>query len=180
MIMIKAQIAQDKVFIWDRNAAKNIFENDYYGRLREDRLELSLVEAAFLYKKKKITIYNNNKKMGFNEFFDYCCSIDNRFRERFIVYTDLRNKSYPTRTGFKFGCDFRVYNKGVKPLKRGPKSAAEHTKWIVFAVPKNYSCGFQELSRAVRLAHNIRAHMLWALVDKDDKVVYFEIVRITP
>jgi len=178
--MIKGIIAQDKIFIWDRKAAKDIFKNDYYGRLREDRLELSLLEAAYLCKKRKIAIYDNGKKLNFSKFFDYCLSIDIRFRKRYIVYRDLRNKLYPTRTGFKFGCDFRVYNKGVKPLKRGPKSAGEHTKWIVFAVPKKYSCGFQELSRAVRLAHNIRAHMLWAVVDEDDKVTYFEIIRMTP
>ncbi len=178
--MIEGRIAQDKVFIWDRQAAKNIFENGYYGRLREDRLELSLVEAAFLCEKKKISINDGKKNLTFKKFFKYCCSIDPRFRARYVVYKNLRDKEYPTRTGFKFGCDFRVYNKGVKPLKRGPKTAGEHTKWVVFAVPKNYSCSFQELSRAVRLAHNIRARMLWAVVDENDKVVYFEITRFTP
>ena len=85
----------------------------------------------------------------------------------------------PTRTGFKFGCDFRVYAKGAKPLKRGPKTAKEHTKWIVYAVPKGYKCSFPELSRAVRLAHNIRANMLWAIVDKDH-VRYYSVQFFKP
>ena len=104
---------------------------------------------------------------------------DERFPERFRVYEDLRERGLLVRTGFKFGCDFRVYDRGVK-LKKGPKSQKEHTKWIVFAIPEDYTCGFQELSRAVRLAHNIRAKMLWAVVDNEGDVTYYEIVRKTP
>ena len=83
------------------------------------------------------------------------------------------------RTGFKFGCDFRVYERGVQ-LKKGPKSAKEHTKWIVFCVPEDFTMSFQELSRSVRLAHNIRARMLWAIVDNEGDCTYYIIQRMKP
>lgn len=177
---VEARLAEDKVFVWDREAAKNIFETDFYGKLKEDRLELALIEAALLLEKGRIEVFDNGKSFNFSEFYNYCLEIDPRFRERYIVYKDLRERSLPTRTGFKFGCDFRVYNRGVKPLKRGPKQAHEHTKWIVFAVPRKFVCGFQELSRAVRLAHNIRANMLWAVVDEEDKIRYFSVTFFKP
>lgn len=178
--MIKAKVAKDKVIIWNRKKGKKIFESDSYGKMREDRLELALIEACFLLEKKKIKILLDDKNMKFDEFYDYCCKIDKRFAFRYIVYKDLRNKKLPTRTGFKFGCDFRVYEKGVKPLKRGPKSAREHTKWVVFVVPKDYTCSFAELSRAVRLAHNIRANMLWAVVNEDETIQYFSVTFFKP
>jgi len=65
-------------------------------------------------------------------------------------------------------------------VKRGPKEAGEHTKWIVFSVPEDYRCSFTELSRAVRLAHSIRARMLWAIVDNEDDVTYYSITRLKP
>lgn len=177
---VTARLAEDKVIIWDREASKNIFENEYYGKLKEDRLELSLLEAALLIEKNRIDVLDNGNSMSFQDFFKYCSKIDPRFAARFVVYKDLRERELPTRTGFKFGCDFRVYNRGVKPLKRGPKAAGEHTKWIVFAVPKKFVCGFQELSRAVRLAHNIRANMLWAVVDEEKSVKYFSVTFFKP
>ncbi|MGC9310542.1 MAG: tRNA-intron lyase, partial [Candidatus Aenigmatarchaeota archaeon] len=61
-----------------------------------------------------------------------------------------------------------------------PKNVKEHTKWIVHAIPENYTCSFPELSRAVRLAHNIRAKMLWAVVDEEGDVTYYEVLRKTP
>ncbi len=177
---VEARLAEDKVFVWDREAAKNIFENDYYGKLKEDRLELALIEAALLLEKGKIELLDDGNNILSADFYKYCSDIDPRFHERYIVYKDLRERGLPTRTGFKFGCDFRVYNRGVKPLKRGQKQAHEHTKWIVFAVPKKFIFGFQEMSRAVRLAHNIRANMLWAVVDEENKVRYFSVTFFKP
>lgn len=179
--MIEAKLAEDRVVIWDREKANEIFENECAGKLKEDRLELALIEAAYLSDKKKIEIKDTEgKKINFKKFFEYCCKIDARFNVRYAVYKDLRNRELPTRTGFKFGCDFRIYAKGVKPLKRGPKAPEEHTKWIVFAVPEGFVFSFQELSRAVRLAHNIRANMLWAVVSEDCSVGYYSVTFFKP
>ncbi len=177
--MIRAYLARNRVFVWDRKGAKKLFEKEYYGKLREDRLELSLLEACLLCEKGAIKIITESGEMRFEEFFSYCRSVDPRFEFRYAVYKDLRSRGLPTRTGFKFGCDFRVYERGVHPLKRGKKSPREHTKWVVFAVPKGFTFSFPELSRAVRLAHNIRANMLWAVVDGNE-VRYYSVKFFKP
>ena len=173
---VQANLAENRVIIWDREKAKDIFEESFYGKLREDRLELSLLESAYLLEKKKIKISG----LSLKKFLTHCEKIDSRFAIRYAVYRDLRERELPTRTGFKFGCDFRVYNKGVRPLQRGPKQAGEHTKWIVFAVPEAFSFSYPELSRAVRLAHNIRANMLWAVVSEKRPVKYFRVTFFKP
>ncbi len=177
---IEAILAEDRVIIWSKSG-RGIFEEDYFGKLKEDRLDLSLIEAAYLLDTEKIKILDvEEKEIDKKAFIKYCQKIDPRFDFRYSVYKDLRSKQFPTRTGFKFGCDFRVYAKGVKPLKRGPKSAKEHTKWIVYAVPEKFVCSFQELSRAVRLAHNIRANMLWAVVGEEGDIKYFQVTFFKP
>ena len=65
-------------------------------------------------------------------------------------------------------------------MKKGPKAPHEHTRWIVFCIPEDYTCSFQELSRAVRLSHNIRANMLWAVLDNENDVTYYQITYISP
>ena len=179
--MVEATLNKDKATVWDREQAKAIFEGGYFGKLREDRLELSLLETLYLIEKEVIEIKDEDgKKFSAAKLRQLASSIDNRFDFRYAVYKDLRDRDLPTRTGFKFGCDFRVYGKGVKPLKRGPKSAGEHTKWIVFAVQEGFTFSFPELSRAVRLAHNIRANMLWAVVNKNNNVEYYAVQFFKP
>jgi tRNA-intron endonuclease len=156
-----------------------VYEPGYYGKIIGDRLELALVEALLLLKRGRIRVFKDDKQMTFKELFDHACSLDKRFPERYRVYEDLRERGLLVRTGFKFGCDFRVYERGVQ-LKKGPKSAKEHTKWIVFCVPEDFTMSFQELSRSVRLAHNIRARMLWAIVDNEADCTYYIIQRMKP
>jgi tRNA-intron endonuclease, archaea type len=178
--VFKAELVEDRVILWKREGGKLIYDTGWFGDYQENKLELSLIEAALLIERQKIEVYKNKKKLNFDEFYKYCLGIDQRFNTRYVVYKDLRGRGLPVRTGFKFGCDFRVYERGVTPVKKGPKSPHEHTKWIVFSIGEDYICSFQELSRAVRLAHNIRANMLWAVVDNENDVTYYEISYISP
>jgi len=173
--MTKAELIGGKVFIFEEAEAQKLYSTNWYGNISQKGLELSLIEAALLYDREKIEIYEKKKRMTFVKFLKYCNKMDKRFNVRYTVYKDLRDRGLPTRTGLKFGCDFRVYERGIKPLKKGPKQEKEHTKWVVFAVSENYTCSFPEMSRSVRLAHNIRANMLWAVVDTDNNVTYYEI-----
>lgn len=178
--VFKAELNEEKVIVWDKEGAKQIFESGWYGELLENRLELALVEAMLLLERGKIEIAKKKKKFSSKEFYEHCLKIDPRFHVRYVVYKDLRERGLPVRTGFKFGCDFRVYERGVTPVKKGPKAAHEHTKWIVFCVAEDYTCSFQELSRAVRLAHNIRANMLWAIVDMENCVTFYSVTYLSP
>jgi tRNA-intron endonuclease, archaea type len=175
--VVDALLEENKVIVVDKKEI--VYEPGFYGKIIGDRLELAMMEALLLLKRGRINVLKDKKHMAFEQLFDHACSLDKRFTERYRVYEDLRERGLLVRTGYKFGVDFRVYERGVQ-LKKGPKSAKEHTKWIVFAVPEDYTCSFQELSRAVRLAHNIRAKMLWAIVDNEGDCTYLQITRHKP
>ncbi len=175
--VIDTVFEEDKVIATEK--AEQLYEPGYYGKLFENRLELALAESCLLLKRGRIRVLRDGKPVKFDELFTHATSLDKRFPERYRVYEDLRERGLLVRTGFKFGCDFRVYERGVQ-LKKGPKTSKEHTKWIVFAVSEDFTCSFQELSRAVRLAHNIRARMLWAIVDNEGDVTYYQITRHKP
>ena len=175
--VVDSTLEENKVTVW--KGFEEVYEPGYYGKVLDNRLELALIEACLLLKRGKINVFKGKKKLKFDELYNHACSLDKRFPERFRVYEDLRERGLLVRTGYKFGCDFRVYERGVQ-LKKGPKAAKEHTKWIVFAVPEDYNCSFQELSRAVRLAHNIRARMLWAIVDNEGDCTYLQVTRHKP
>jgi len=174
------ELFENKVIIGNKTDANKIYQEGNYGKVVENRGELSLEEALLLIERGKLVVRKKGKKnLTAKSFYKIACGIDAEFPHKYIVYKDLRNRGLLVRTGFKFGTHFRVYERGVK-LVRGPKSVREHTKWIVHAIPTNYSCSFPELSRAVRLAHNIRARMLWAVVDEEGDVTYLKIERIRP
>jgi len=180
--MIVGELLVQRVIVWDEKAFDELQESGY-GKFLDDRIELALVEAMYLIEKQKLKVVlsekGKKKSLKKKEFYDYAIKNERNFHARFIVYSDLRDRGFLVKTGFKFGCDFRVYERGVK-LKKGPKEVFEHTKWVVHAIPEEFSCSFPELSRAVRLAQNIRTEMIWAIVDSENDVTYYGIKRITP
>ncbi len=176
--MIKGRLLQNRVRVWEN--FEEIHEELYYGKVFEEYLDLSLCEAMHLVEREELEVEDGNGKIALEDLFDRFCSHDDEFQHKYIVYSDLRERGYILKSGFKFGAHFRVYPRGVNPYKEGPKSQKEHTKWVVHAVPEDHSLTFSEMSRAVRLAQNIRSTMLWGVVDSEKGVTYYKVERITP
>jgi tRNA-intron endonuclease len=182
----EGELIENRVIIWDKESVV-LYDEKGYGKPQPeenpDRLELDLVEAAFLLEKGKIKVYKKEegKKVWIDlqSLMEYAVKNVNQFQTQFVVYRDLRDRGYLVKTGYIFGCHFRVYERGVK-LKRGPKAPHEHTKFVVHCVPEEAAFSLPEMSRAVRLAHNIRATFVWAVTDKENKVTYYIIQRFTP
>lgn len=178
--MIEAQLSESTVKIWDEEDGEEVHNEIYYGKFQDDYLELSPVEAMHLVDREIIEVFQDDQELDREELWDIFVERDEEFDFKYKVYDDLRERGYIVKSGFKFGAHFRVYPRGVNPYKDGPKKQKEHTKWVVHAVPENENLSFSELSRAVRLAHNIRATMLWGVVDSEAGVTYYEVERVTP
>ncbi len=179
---ITGTLAQNKVRV--TKEIDQIHSEKYYGKIISDSgkdvLELSLTETMHLVNKGELTLKDGRKKLNNEVVYERFCEIDAEFPQKYTVYADLRERGYIVKSGFKFGTHFRVYSRGVNPYKEGQKEQKEHTKWVVHAVPENYTLSYQEMSRSVRLAQNIRTKMLWAVVDSENEVTYYEIYRLRP
>lgn len=184
--VLEGELIENRVIVWSPEAV-SLYDESGYGKPqpeeKSDRLELDLIEAAYLLEKGKIKVFvkkaGKKRKIKFEKFMKTGTEKVNQFYPQFIVFRDLRDRGYLVKTGFKFGAHFRLYERGVK-LKRGPKAPHEHTKAIVHAVSEESAFSLPEMSRAIRLAHNIRATMWWAVVDKEGDVTYYQMTRITP
>ena len=185
-IVWNGELIENRVIIWNSKAV-SLYDESGFGKPvpqeRPNRLELDLVEACYLVEKNRLKVFvsENGKKrfLSLEDLLKISSQRVNQFHTQFVVYKDLRNRGYLVKTGYKFGAHFRVYERGVK-LKRGPKAPHEHTKWVVHCVSEEAAFSLPEMSRAVRLAHNIRATFIWAVVDKENDVTYYQITRITP
>lgn len=185
-VVWNGELLDKRVIIWNPKAI-SLYDDSGYGKPvpenNPNRLELDLIEAAFLMERKRLRVFvmENNKKryLTLEELMRIGEERVNQFHLQYVVYRDLRNRGLLVKTGYKFGAHFRVYGRGVK-LKRGPKAPHEHTRWVVHCVNEEAAFSLPEMSRAVRLAHNIRATFLWAVVDKENDVTYYQITRISP
>ncbi|RLG14894.1 MAG: tRNA-intron lyase [Candidatus Nanohalarchaeota archaeon] len=183
---IEALFLDENVYIFKEKDAQIIHDEKYFGKYIEfnnkNVLQLSVEETLFLIELERIVLKDNSagKILTFEKFYAICSKDARELYQKYRVYRDLRKRGYIVKSGFKFGTHFRVYDKGVNPYKQGDKSKKEHTKYNVHAVSENDVFAYYEVSRYVRLSHNIRSVALMGVVDCEGEVTYYTVCRIKP
>ncbi len=173
--IIKALFAADRIITEKSEAAIELYNQSRYGSLLEDnRLQLSFIEALYLIEKNRLAVYDGRKKEYTKErFIKKAKKAEPNFWIRYSVFKDIRNRGYIIKTALKFGADFRVYDRGIKP-------GQDHAKWVVFAVHEASVLTWHEFAAKNRVAHSTRKRLLLAVVDDEGDVSYWESRWIRP
>ncbi len=157
------------VMLENSDSARNLCNQNCYGTLVEKKVQMSLIEALYLIDKKKIEVMKTKKKaFEQDEFLKKAQKQERNFWTKYVVYKDLRSRGYIVKTALKFGADFRVYDRGIKP-------GQDHAKWIVYPVRETQSFTWHEFSAKNRVAHSTKKKLLIAIVDEENDVTYYEI-----
>jgi tRNA-intron endonuclease len=148
---------------------KGVFSTNYdkaqkyaqqkFGLREGKNLILTLYEVLFLLEKEKIQVMKNSKELSILEL-----KKKKEFNiQEYKVYKDLRTKGYVPKTGLKYGCEFRLYEKGK-----------EHAPWLVKIINEKEKIKAQELSAFNRVAHSTKKKVLLVFVDSEDSLLYIE------
>lgn len=170
--MIRAHFLGDKVFS-NSSEAFALNEKSCFGEKRPEKIEYSLVESLFLVQERKMEVFTNKKSLDINFLIKKAKKLDKRIETKLSVFTDLRRKGYLLKSALKFGADFRVYDKGVKPSE-------DHARWILYTVKDSDPLIWQDFTAKNRIAHSTKKRLLIAIVDEEGDVSYYETNWIKP
>ena len=171
---IKARFIEGKVYTEISDAARELYNQSRYGDMEGDRLNLSLIEALFLMEKGKLEILDGrNKQLTFEKFIRKAAKTEPNFRIRYSVFKDLRERGYIVKTALKFGADFRVYDRGIKP-------GEDHAKWVIYPVHEGSTLTWYEFAAKNRVAHSTKKRLLLGVVDDESDVSYWECRWVRP
>jgi len=158
----------------DSDAARELSNQSRYGSIENSRVCLSLIEALFLLEKGKLAIKDRRRhQMTYQEFLRRAIRTEPNFWVRYCVYRDIRGRGYIVKTALKFGADFRVYDRGVKP-------GEDQKKWVVFPVHEGSTMTWYEFSAKNRVAHSTKKRLLIGCVDAEQDVTYWERKWVRP
>ena len=152
----------------DEDEAHNLYDQSRYGEVKDNKIQYSLVEGLYLLEKGKIEVLDGKKTLDFEEFVKYATKKEPNFWIRYVAYRDMRNRGYIVKTALKFGADFRVYDRGIKP-------GEDHAKWVMYPVKESSGVTWYEFSAKNRVAHSTRKRLLIACVDEENDLTYWQI-----
>ena len=165
--MINAYFLGDRLTSVSEEAF-SLFEKSRFGEKLKNKIEYSFIEALFLFSEGKMEIIVGKKKVGEEKLIKKIKKIDKKIETKLAVFSDLRKKGYIVKTALKFGAEFRVYDKGVKP-------GEDHARWILYTVRENENISWHDFSAKNRVAHSTKKNLLIGIVDDEADVTYYEI-----
>lgn len=172
---IKTLLIKNAVVTENSPEAKELFEKNSYGtQLADGRIKLALLEAVYLVEKKRISVLSGrNKPVSFDTLSKKAAKLEHDFWIRYAVFRDFRNRGYVIKTALKFGADFRIYERGVRP-------GQDHAKWIAYPVKESQKMTWQDFAAKNRVAHSTKKKLLMAVVDDEGDVSYWEARWLRP
>ena len=172
---VKAFFSDERVLTESSDDARELYNQSRYGNLLDDgRVQLSLIEALYLMEKKRIKVYDSrNKEINYENLLKKSQKAEPNFWVRYCVYRDIRNRGYIIKTALKFGADFRIYDRGVKP-------GEDHARWVVFPVHESSVLTWYEFAAKNRVAHSTKKRLLIGILDVENDVTFYEIRWLRP
>ncbi|MEM2116042.1 MAG: tRNA-intron lyase [Candidatus Woesearchaeota archaeon] len=138
-----------------------------FGVLKNGKVFLNWYEVLYLLEEKRIQCFRNNKQRFFEDVLKLCEKKDKDFFIKYVVFRDLRKKGFVVKTGLKYGAVFRVYEPG--------KYRKDHSKYLVYVSSEKDCISFYEFVSKNRVAHSTNKKLLFAIVDEEEDVSYYEI-----
>src|SRR3989338_2390099 len=158
-----AQLLGERVIADECDEARALYDSSRYGEPLDKKFQYSFIESSYLLERGKLKIFSNKKELKYDDFLKKATKLEKNFWVRYCVFRDLRRRGYIVKTALKFGADFRVYDRGVKP-------GEDHAKGVVLPVQETSSLTWYEFSAKNRVAHSTKKRRLLGFVfqGKDD------------
>ena len=173
--LVKGILAGERILTESSDDARDFYNQSRFGTIAENgRVELSLIEGLYLIEKSRLVVKTESgREVKSESYLRKARKVEPNFWIRYLVFKDMRNRGYIVKTALKFGADFRVYDRGVKP-------GEDHAKWVVFAAHEGSTLTWHDFSAKNRVAHSTKKRLLMGIVDGENDVTYYEIRWMRP
>ncbi len=170
--MITAHLQNTAAFSTSE-AAFSLCQKSAFGERQGSKVIYSLFETLFLLEHDKLELFDKSRLVGYDALLKKARKINKQALTQYLVFRDLRKTGYIVKTALKFGAEFRVYPKGVRPGK-------DHAAWLVFPVQEHETLRWHEFSAKNRVATTTKKRLLLAIVDDEQDIVYYEVRWLRP
>ena len=171
---MRGNLSDDVVSIKIEEGSKRpiaLHEKSMFGRMEADTLNLSLIEACYLLEKGRLDVFEDDVECSIGYLIDLLK--ERNAYGKYIVYRDLKDRGFIIKTGFKYGSEFRLYNRGRNP-------GQGHSDYLVKIIFENHEINALDFASYIRVSHGVNKKFLLAIVDDDFDITYYNIEWTRP
>jgi tRNA-intron endonuclease len=164
-LKVRGELIENRVIVWNIEDSRRLYSEGFYGkplgvakprgREFDSPLILDLIEAYYLTRKGLLSVWRRGRRVSSRELRSKCLSEYVGFKDKYVVYEQLRELGYVVAPGIKFGCDFAVY-------RHGP--GIDHAPYLIQVMKPTDDITATHMVLSGRLATTVRKQFLIASV----------------
>jgi len=169
MEKVSSIFSNDIIMAGESDYAKELYEKSRFGEFKSKKYYYSLFEALYLVEEEKMDVLDDKGKIvSFDNIIKRAKKLEPNFWVKYCAYKEMRKRGYIVKTALKFGADFRIYDRGIKP-------GEDHAKWILYPVHERHVFTWYDFSAKNRVAHSTKKRLLLGVVDDEGDVTFYEV-----
>ncbi|MGP3703413.1 MAG: tRNA-intron lyase [Candidatus Bathyarchaeota archaeon] len=162
-----------KVFVKDEESVRVLLEKGY-GEKIENAVELEPYEVLYLVYEGLLEVYDEEtgEKNDGKKLLKIFSQQNGLAWSKYLVYRDLRKRGYVVKSGYGYGVDFRVYERGEYNKKAA--------KYLVCSIFEGEPVQIKALMNVLTSASNVKKEVILGVIERRGEVVYYSLSSFNP
>lgn len=167
------ELIGDKIIVKKPKEAGRLYNKSKLGKtVKNNILQLDLLEGVFLLGEKKITLLQDNIEVDFQKLVKIAVEHVPRFEIKYLVFRDLRKKGYPVRLcEERRGVDFYI-GKQKKDGKISGKTC------FISAFSERNTVAIDETKHLIDTVAEKNGDLWFAIVDEEGDITYYDVALV--
>ncbi|MEM2920785.1 MAG: tRNA-intron lyase [Candidatus Bathyarchaeia archaeon] len=161
----------DNIIVSGKEDVNSLLEGGY-GVKKGESLLLQGYEALYLVAEKRLSVFNGNTELSFQDLLKRCQLIQGEVWSEFLLFRDLRDRGYVVRKGPVGEVGFRVYERGAYPKKAA--------KYLVLLLREGKPKNVGDLWNTMKLVQGMKKKLILAVMDRRGEIVYYSLDQFNP
>lgn len=167
-----AGVLKGDTVVLDQKEGSQLYNRGNYGYPVKRSFELDLIEAAYLVECKRLSVFDSEKEMTFEELFAYASSELDEFDIKYIVYRDIRQRGCIVKND-SGPFDMSVYERGKTIMHSPPQ-------FYLKAVSERSASDIASFNSDIEEAARKGKDLMYGVVDEEGDLTYYVMNKRSP
>jgi len=164
---IVGELVGNYIIISKSRDVGRLYNKSRFGKtIKDNKLQLNLLEGVFLLDEDKITIFQNKKKLGFRELVTLAAQQIPRFEIKYLVFRDLRKRGHAVSLYKEHkSIDFMIPDKDTGSC-------------FVVSFSERDIVTIEDIRKLIESAEKHDSNLWFAIVDEEGDLTYYDVRNV--
>lgn len=157
-------LVKNKIIVKKSKDVGRLYNKSNFGRpIKDNQLELNIIEGVFLVGDEKLNIYCNKKQVSFKDLIKLATEVILNFEVKYLVFRDLRYRGFAVKLTDKKDFDLYIEEK---------ENSKPH---YICVFSERYNFDIVKTKNSIEKSAEKKGDLWYAIVDEEGDITYYDV-----